>query len=181
MGPVFRRKTFEGDPKGLLGHPHYVYFISLLLLLWIIFRTFSLKMVILFRMYSLYIGADSTYFSSNTLFDTANTFVRSGGKVLYIDEVHKYPEWSKEVKMIYDYLPDLKIVVTGSSILDIIRGTDADLRRRAISYNMEGLSFREYLNFSLGLKIDPVSLEQIIAGNAVLPPEIKHPSSVPCL
>ena len=126
-------------------------------------------------MYSLYIGADSTYFSSNTLFDTANTFVRSGGKVLYIDEVHKYPEWSKEVKMIYDYLPDLKIVVTGSSILDIIRGTDADLSRRAISYNMEGLSFREYLNFSLGLKIDPVSLEQIIAGNAVLPPEIKHP------
>lgn len=124
---------------------------------------------------SLYIGADSTYFSSNTLFDTANTFVRSGGKVLYIDEVHKYPEWSKEVKMIYDYLPDLKIVVTGSSILDIIRGTDADLSRRAISYNMEGLSFREYLNFSLGLKIDPVSLEQIIAGNAVLPPEIKHP------
>ena len=124
---------------------------------------------------SLYVGADNTYFSSNTLFDTASAFVKNGGKVLYIDEVHKYPDWSKEVKMMYDYLPDLKIVVTGSSILDIVKGADADLSRRAIQYTMEGLSFREYLNFSLGLNICPYSLDDIIAGNAVLPSEIRHP------
>ena len=124
---------------------------------------------------SLYIAADNTYFSTNTLFDTASAFVKGGGKVLYIDEVHKYPDWSREVKMMYDYLPDLRVVVTGSSILDIVKGTDADLSRRAIPYTMEGLSFREYLNFSLGLHVEPLSLDDIIAGNIALPQEIKHP------
>ena len=124
---------------------------------------------------SLYIAADNTYFSANTLFDTASAFVKGGGKVLYIDEVHKYPDWSREVKMMYDYLPDLRVVVTGSSILDIVKGTDADLSRRAIPYTMEGLSFREYLNFSLGLNVTPLSLDDIIAGNIALPQEVKHP------
>lgn len=124
---------------------------------------------------SLYVAADNTYFSSNTLFDTASAFVRNGGKTLYIDEVHKYAGWSREIKMIYDYLPDLKVVVTGSSILDIVKGTDADLSRRAIPYLMEGLSFREYLNYTLGAGIRAFSLEEIIAGNAELPPEAGHP------
>ena len=124
---------------------------------------------------SLYIAADNTYFSTNTLFDTASAFVKGGGKALYIDEVHKYPDWSREVKMMYDYLPDLRVVVTGSSILDIVKGTDADLSRRAIPYTLEGLSFREYLNFSLGLHIEPLSLDDIIAGNIALPQEIRHP------
>ena len=77
--------------------------------------------------------------------------------------------------MMYDYLPDLRVVVTGSSILDIVKGTDADLSRRAIPYTLEGLSFREYLNFSLGLHIEPLSLDDIIAGNIALPQEIRHP------
>ncbi len=124
---------------------------------------------------SLYVAADNTYFSSNTLFDTASAFVRNGGKTFYIDEVHKYAGWSREIKMIYDYLPDLKVVVTGSSILDIAKGTDADLSRRAIPYLMEGLSFREYLNYTLGTGIRAFSLEEIIAGNAELPPEAGHP------
>ena len=124
---------------------------------------------------SLYVAADNTYFSSNTLFDTASAFVRNGGKTLYIDEVHKYAGWPREIKMIYDYLPDLKVVVTGSSILDIVKGTDADLSRRAIPYLMEGLSFREYLNYTLGTGIRAFSLEEIIAGNAELPPEAGHP------
>ena len=124
---------------------------------------------------SLYIAADNTYFSSNTLFDTATAFSRGGGKILYIDEAHKYPDWSREIKMMYDYLPDLKIVVTGSSVLDIRKGVDADLSRRAITYAMEGLSFREFLNFRLGTDIRPFSLEEIIAGNAVLPEQIKYP------
>ncbi len=124
---------------------------------------------------SLYIDANNTYFSANSLYDVANQFYINGGRVLYIDEVHKYKNWSSEIKMMYDYLSGLQIIVTGSSILDIKKGTDADLSRRAITYTMEGLSFREYLNFTLHLTIPPYSLEDIVSGNIELPQEIKHP------
>lgn len=124
---------------------------------------------------SLYIAADNTYFAANTLYDTATKFAQQGGKILYIDEIHKYQNWSKEVKMMYDYLPDQKVVVTGSSILELIKGTDADLSRRAIRYTLEGLSFREYLNFSLGLDIPTYTLDDIIAGKVELPDEVKYP------
>ncbi len=124
---------------------------------------------------SLYIDANHTYFSANSLYDVANRFYVNGGRTLYIDEVHKYKNWSSEVKMMYDYLSELQIIVTGSSILEIKKGTDADLSRRAISYTMEGLSFREYLNFSLGLDIPTYSLDDIVAGSIELPQEIKHP------
>ncbi len=124
---------------------------------------------------SLYISADNTFFAGNTLYDIATKFAQEGGRVLYIDEVHKYQNWSKEVKMMYDFLPDLKVVITGSSILELIRGTDADLSRRAIRYKLEGLSFREYLNFSLGLNIPAYSLEDILNGKVELPEEVKYP------
>ena len=124
---------------------------------------------------SLYVSADNTFFAGNTLYDIATKFAQEGGKVLYIDEVHKYQDWSKEVKMMYDFLPDLKVVITGSSILELIRGTDADLSRRAIRYKLEGLSFREYLNFSFGLNIPAYSLEDILNGKVELPEEVKYP------
>ncbi|MBE6251589.1 MAG: ATP-binding protein [Bacteroidales bacterium] len=124
---------------------------------------------------SLYVSADNTFFAGNTLYDIATKFAQQGGKVLYIDEVHKYQDWSKEVKMMYDFLPGLKVVITGSSILELIRGTDADLSRRAIRYKLEGLSFREYLNFSLGLNIPAYSLEEILEGKVELPAEVKYP------
>ena len=124
---------------------------------------------------SLYISADNTFFAGNTLYDIATKFSREGGKVLYIDEVHKYQDWSKEVKMMYDFLPDLKVVITGSSILELIRGTDADLSRRAIRYKLEGLSFREYLNFSFELNIPAYRLEDILNGKVELPEEVKYP------
>ena len=124
---------------------------------------------------SLYVSADNTFFAGNTLYDIATKFAQEGGKVLYIDEVHKYQDWSKEVKMMYDFLPDLKVVITGSSILELIRGTDADLSRRAIRYKLEGLSFREYLNFSLGLNIPSYTLEEILDGKVELPAEVKYP------
>ena len=85
---------------------------------------------------SLYISADNTFFAGNTLYDIATKFAQQGGRVLYIDEVHKYQDWSKEVKMMYDFLPDLKVVITGSSILELLRGTDADLSRRVIRYKL---------------------------------------------
>lgn len=124
---------------------------------------------------SLYVSADNTYFSTHTLFDTASAFYKNGGEFFYVDEAHKYADWAREVKMMYDYLPGLKVIVSGSSILEIVKGTDADLSRRAIPYTLEGLSFREYLNFRLGLDIRPFSLNEIISGKVELPEQVNHP------
>lgn len=124
---------------------------------------------------SLYISADNIYFTDNSLYDVASKFHKLNGKFLYIDEVHKYKNWSTEVKMMYDNLPDLHIVVTGSSVLDIAKGAEADLSRRAIVYNLEGMSFREYLNFTCGTEIKPVSLHDIVTHAYALPENIPHP------
>jgi hypothetical protein len=87
---------------------------------------------------TLYATADDFYFANHTLLNLADEFEKQGGKTLFIDEIHKYKEWSRELKMIYDYHPKLKIVFTGSSILDINRGA-ADLSRRAVMYQMQEL------------------------------------------
>ncbi|MDR1544701.1 MAG: AAA family ATPase [Prevotellaceae bacterium] len=121
---------------------------------------------------SVYVDAGDVYFSENRLFDFANSFYKNGGKHLFVDEIHKYAEWSKELKMCYDYFPDLQVVFTGSSILDIYRGSD-DLSRRALSYKMVGLSFREYLVMSQKLDIEPYTLDEILANKAE--PPLEHP------
>ena len=92
---------------------------------------------------TLYVTVEDFYFAKNRLTDLADSFVKSGGKYLFIDEIHKYPDWSKELKLIYDYHKELKVVFTGSSVLDIKKGS-SDLSRRAVIYTMQGLSFREY-------------------------------------
>ena len=99
---------------------------------------------VLDRNITLLVNAEDLYFSSHTLVDLADDFVRLGGKVLMIDEIHKYNNWSKELKLIYDYHHTLQVVFTGSSILDIEEG-ESDLSRRVVPYEMQGLSFREYL------------------------------------
>ena len=116
---------------------------------------------------ALYVSADDFYFSTNTLYDLAYKFQLNGGENLFIDEIHKYPNWSKEIKMMYDNLPKLKIVFTGSSILDLYKGTD-DLSRRVITYHLQGLSFREYLNLSQGLSLKSYSLEEILKNKVEL-------------
>jgi len=116
---------------------------------------------------ALYVSADDFYFSTNTLYDLAYQFQLNGGENLFIDEIHKYPNWSKEIKMMYDNLPKLKIVFTGSSILDLYKGTD-DLSRRVITYHLQGLSFREYLNLSLGMSLKSYSLEEILQNKVEL-------------
>lgn len=121
----------------------------------------------------LYVSADHTYFIDHRLSDLADDFVKEGGTHMYIDEVHKYSGWSRELKQIYDVHSDLKIVFTGSSILDLEDG-EADLSRRALMYNMSGLSFREYLNLFHGKDIHEYSLDEILA-NAVKIEEIGHP------
>lgn len=117
---------------------------------------------------TLYFSADNMFFAQHSLFDTANEFYRKGGQRLYIDEIHKYPSWSTELKMIYDYCPQLQVVVTGSSILDLYKGT-ADLSRRIICYILKGLSFREFIAMTKGIVLPPVSLEAILRHEVPFP------------
>ena len=124
------------------------------------------------REQSMYISADSLYLATHTLVDLTDSFVKYGGKHLYIDEVHKYKNWSRELKQIYDTHPDLKVTFTGSSILDIIDG-EADLSRRAVIYTMQGLSFREYLALFHDIHTQPYSLEQILTHDISKP--VDHP------
>lgn len=122
---------------------------------------------------ALYASADDMYFSDNSLVELADEFYKNAGEYLFIDEIHKYHEWSRELKNIYDSYPTLKVVFTGSSVLDILKGS-ADLSRRALIYKLQGLSFREYLKYFHNYEIDVYSLEQII-NNDVKLENIKHP------
>lgn len=110
---------------------------------------------------TLYVTAEDFYFVDNRITELVDTFVKYGGKYLFIDEIHKYKDWAKELKLIYDYHKDLKVVFTGSSVLDIKKGT-SDLSRRAIIYNMQGLSFREYLKLLHNISANTYSLEEIL-------------------
>ena len=114
----------------------------------------------------LYCSADTVDFSMRTLVGLAEEFVMRGGELLVIDEIHKYhpgtADWSREIKEIYELYPDLKLIVSGSSLLQLREG-DADLSRRAIKYTMPGLSFREALRFYHGLSFPKWSLEDILA------------------
>lgn len=123
---------------------------------------------------ALYISADDIYFSTHTLIDLAERFYQEGGKALYIDEIHKYPNWSNEIKNIYDTYPQLRIVYTGSSILDLQKG-GADLSRRKLEYRLPGLSFREYLAISKGIQIPVHSLEQLLANDIKFPYQEHRP------
>lgn len=121
----------------------------------------------------LYVSADHMYFSTHTLFATAEDFIKDGGEWLCIDEVHKYPGWSRELKQIYDLYPELRVVFTGSSVLDISKG-EADLSRRALMYDMQGLSFREYLELFHGIKAKVYPLDEVLRGEVVLT-GVDHP------
>lgn len=123
------------------------------------------------RSKALYVSLDNIWFTKNSLIDLADRFYAYGGTHLFIDEVHRYPNWSIEIKNIYDSYPDLSVVFTGSSILEIYK-SNADLSRRAISYHLSGLSFREYLNFELDLDFQPYTLEQILANHQNIVSEV---------
>jgi hypothetical protein len=117
----------------------------------------------------MYANMDDLYFSKNALIDFTDEFVKKGGKYLFLDEVHKYKNWSQEIKNIYDYFPDLKIVVTGSSALNIYRG-NADLSRRAIHYKMHGLSFREFISLKYKYQFPVFTLEDVMDNaNKIVP------------
>ena len=117
---------------------------------------------------TLYVQADDLYFSAHTLLELAKEFHAHGGEELYIDEIHKYRDWSREIKLIYDLLPNLKLVYSGSSLLALKKG-GADLSRRAIEYHLPEWSFREFLNLRNGWNLKASSLEEILQGRVDFP------------
>ena len=110
---------------------------------------------------ALYCVMDSIYFSTHSLLNLAERFHLMGGKHLFLDEVHKYDNWSTELKEIIDLYPDMKITYSGSSLLQILNA-DADLSRRSLSYDIPGLSFREYLMFYHNIKLPKYPLEYLL-------------------
>ncbi|MFZ9942744.1 MAG: ATP-binding protein [Bacteroidia bacterium] len=114
-----------------------------------------------------YFSLDDLYFTSNGLKETISRFYKQGGQILVLDEVHKYPNWSTELKNVYDVFKDLKIVFTGSSIIDISR-QQGDLSRRAVMYEMPGLSYREYLNLKFGWALPVIRLSDILNNPAAI-------------
>lgn len=120
-----------------------------------------------------YLSADHLYFSTQTLFDTVEQFVKEGGEQIFIDEIHKYANWSRELKQIYDSFPELKVGFIGSSVLDIYKG-QADLSRRAPIFLMQGLSFREYLRLFHQTEVPVYSLDEILSQQARID-SISHP------
>jgi predicted AAA+ superfamily ATPase len=109
----------------------------------------------------LYVSLDNLWFAEHSLLSLVDFFVKRGGKFLFLDEVHKYSNWSQVIKNIYDDFPTLNIVFTGSSLLEILNAR-SDLSRRAIVYDMQGLSFREFLNITQKTDLKVVSLTDIL-------------------
>ena len=117
---------------------------------------------------TLYVTAEDLFFTSRNLVELAGDFYKKGGRYLIIDEIHKMEDWSRFLKLIYDYYPQLNVIFTGSSVLDITKGVH-DLSRRAVTYRMQGLSFREYLALFHQINLPAYSLEAIITHQVQVP------------
>lgn len=110
-----------------------------------------------------YFSADAVYFNQSTLLEFIDHLYKfEGYRIFFIDEIHQYKNWNQELKNIYDSFPDVKVVFSGSSMLELMEGSH-DLSRRLNIYRLPGLSFREYLLFSNNLEIAPISFEKLIA------------------
>lgn len=119
---------------------------------------------------ALYVSVDNPRFQESPLHEFAAEFHKQGGEYLFLDEVHKYPEWSKHIKAIVDTRPELKVIFSGSSLLQINK-QDADLSRRAAFYHLDGLSFREYLTLAHGINLPVVSYDNLITDHVAIATE----------
>ncbi len=119
----------------------------------------------------LYVNLNHFYFTEQTLVDFATEFHRQGGKVLLIDQVFKYPDWSKELRYCYDHLPDLRIVFSGSSVMRL-KEENPDLSGKVTSYNLRGFSFREYLNLMTESRLSAYSFEDILLHHREIAQEV---------
>jgi len=109
----------------------------------------------------LYVPADHILVEKVGLYEIANNFIQEGGELLAIDEIHKYPNWSKELKSIFDTFKKLQVVISGSSSMEISKGI-SDLSRRALVFNMKHMSFREFIEFEHSITLPHASLEEIL-------------------
>jgi len=126
----------------------------------------------------LYASLDNLYFLEHTLISLAEEFVLKGGTHLFLDEVHKYPNWSRELKLIYDQFPELKTVFTSSSMLEIYKG-ESDLSRRVVTYHLKELSFREFVLFDQNIVLPQFTLPEILSDHKNIARQIKAQLPVP--
>lgn len=126
----------------------------------------------------LYASLDNMYFLEHNLVDLAEEFVLQGGTHLFLDEVHKYPNWSREIKLIYDQFPKLKTVFTSSSMLEIYKG-ESDLSRRVVPYYLKEMSFREFILFKLGKELSTFNLDDILKNHKEIAREINKKLPTP--
>ena len=120
---------------------------------------------------TLYVSLDHIYFFDNKLYDLAKKFAQFGGTHLLLDEVHKYPNWSREIKLIYDNFPELNVIFTSSSMLEIYK-SESDLSRRAVSYYLKELSFREFITFETKLSLPAYSFTEILEKHNAIAQEL---------
>lgn len=125
----------------------------------------------------LYISCDNIKLIGEGLFSSVSTFFDSGGKVIILDEIHKYPNWSMELKNLYDSYPEKKIIFSGSSTLELVKGK-YDLSRRAVIYRLAGLSFREYLELFKNVHIKEQQLDNILKSHVKIASNIGKDVSV---
>ncbi|GAL65247.1 ATP-binding protein [Jejuia pallidilutea] len=126
---------------------------------------------------ALYVSLDHLYFLENTLISLVKDFVLQGGTHLFLDEVHKYPNWSRELKLIYDQYPKLKTVFTSSSILEIYKG-ESDLSRRVVTYHLKELSFREFLYFEKNIELPKIELLELLENHKDIARKAKQETDV---
>jgi predicted AAA+ superfamily ATPase len=126
---------------------------------------------------AVYLTLDDPYFYGHSIIETADKFAKYGGKYLFFDEVHKYPakhkhfDWSAEIKNIYDKFPELKVIYTGSSLLKLYKG-HGDLSRRKLTYNLAGLSFREYLSYNKIADFNSYPIEELLKQHTIIASDI---------
>jgi len=113
---------------------------------------------------TLYLQTDHFLVFRSSLYEITDQFYKLGGELICFDEIHKYPDWSKELKSIFDTFPNLKIIASGSSALEITKGSH-DLSRRALVYRMYGMSFREYIGMHTNSYFDSINLDALLNGH----------------
>ena len=126
---------------------------------------------------SVYLTLDDIYFEANRLITTIDKLVGEGVKVFILDEVHRYEHWSRDLKSAYDNYPDIRLVVTGSSLLQVSEGK-ADLSRRSVIYNLPGLSFREFIDLEYEQKFDVVLLEELLKNHSKISSQIRDNTAI---
>lgn len=122
---------------------------------------------------ALYVSADNPWFYTHSLYELITEFDKSGGKLLLIDEIHKYPKWANELKVGYDVHPNMQFIFTASSAFDIYK-SEADLSRRSTVTQLPGLSFREFLEFKHAVTIPSIPLTELLNNATALSKKINE-------